>query len=357
LGKSVLGWVKQIGVEVKIKTKIVLFAGLFLCALIGVLIAAGFFLEKWILLPLGIIGIVLGILGSLVMAGRISERLEKLTTVAKSIPTGKFDRVVEPRNDELSQLGAELNWIAEKFGELEHLKSAFVSSVSHQFKSPLTAIEGYIDFFIEGMDTGIEKEKQIKALNIMKHNASRLGKLINDVLDLAKIEAGQLELKRQPLKLAEVLNEKAREFQPIACRKEIQIEVKAEREIGQVLGDRKEMGKVLDNLLSNALKFTGRKGKVVIEAKETSGQAGKRGRFVEVSISDTGCGIGKAEISNVFGKFQRLAPEDETTMEELKGSGLGLAVAKGIVEAQGGKIWVESELGKGSKFSFTLPRA
>lgn len=341
----------------KIKTKIGLFAGLFLCGIIGGLIGAGFFLEKWALLPLGIIGIVLGILGSLVMAGRISERLEKLTTVAKSIATGKFERVIEPRNDELSQLGAELNWIAEKFGELEHLKSAFISSVSHQFKSPLTAIEGYIDFFIEGMDTGIEKEKQIKALNIMKHNASRMGRLINDVLDLAKIEAGQLEVKRQPLKLAEVLNEKVREFQPIARKKEIQIEVKAEGEIGQVLGDRKELGKVLDNLLSNALKFTSRKGKVVIEAKESSGQAGKRGRFVEVSISDTGCGIPETEISKVFGKFRRLAPEDETTMEELKGSGLSLAVAKGIVEAQGGKIWVESELGKGSKFIFTLPRA
>jgi len=164
-------------------------------------------------------------------------------------------------------------------------------------------------------------------------------------------------VKRQPLKLAEVLNEKAREFQPIARKKEIQIEVKTEGEIGQVLGDRKELGKILDNLLSNALKFTSRKGKVVIEAKETRGQAGKRGRFVEVSISDTGCGIPKMEISKVFGKFRRLAPEDETTLEELKGSGLGLAVAKGIVEAQGGKIWVESELGKGSKFIFTLPRA
>jgi signal transduction histidine kinase len=342
---------------VKIKTKIVLFAGLFLCGIIGVLIGAGFFLEKWVLLPLGIIGIVLGILGTLVMASRIAGRVGKLTALAESITPGGVDRRIESRNDELSQLAGELARIKEKLEELERLKSTFISSVSHQFKSPLTAIEGYIDFFIEGIDAGIGKEKQIKALKIMKHNASRLGRLINDVLDLAKIEARQLEMKMQPLKLTEVLKEKAREFQPLARKKEIQMEVKTEGEIGQVLGDRKKLGKVLDNLLSNALKFTSRKGKVVIGAKETSDQAGESGSFVEVSISDTGCGIPETEISKVFGKFRRLAPEDETTMEELKGPGLGLAVAKGMVEAQGGRIWVESELGKGSKFMFTLPKA
>jgi len=349
--------VKQIGVEVKIKTKIVLFSGIFLCGIIGGLIIAGFLLERRVLLFLGIIGIVLGILGALVMASRISGRIEKLTTVAKSIATGKFARVVEPRNDELSQLGSELNWIAEKLGEPERLKSDFISSISHQFKSPLTAIEGYIDFFIEGIDTEIGKEKQIKALNIMKHNASRLGRLINDVLDLAKIEAGQLEVKRQPLKLGEILEERVGEFQLLAREKEIEIEAKTEEKIGQVLGDREKVKKVLDNLLSNALKFNHRKGKVVIEAKEIGGQAGESGGFVEVSISDTGCGIPETEISKVFDKFRRMAPEDETTMEELKGPGLGLAIAKGMVEAQGGKIWVESELGEGSRFIFTLPKA
>ena len=349
--------VKQIGVEVKIKTKIVLFSGLFLCGIIGGLIAAGFFLERWVFLLLGIIGIVLGILGALVMASRISGRVEKLTTVAKSIARGQFTRVIEPENDELSQLGAELNWIAEKSGELECLKSTFISSISHQFKSPLTAIEGYIDFFIEGIDAGIGKEKQIKALNIMKHNASRLGKVINDVLDLAEIEAGQLEIKRQPFNLGEVLEEEAGEFRSLARKREIEIEVKKEEKMGQVLGDREEMKKVIDNLLSNALKFNHRQGKVVIEAKESGGQAGESSGFVEVSISDTGCGISETEISKVFDKFRRVTPEDETVMEELKGPGLGLAISKGIVEAQGGKIWVESELGKGSKFIFTLPKA
>jgi len=325
--------------------------------MIGALIAAGFLLERWVLLPVGIMGIVLGIIGALVMASRISGRIKKLTTVAKSIARGQFDRGIEPRNDELSQLAAELNRIAEKLGELESLKSDFISSVSHQFKSPLTAVEGYIDFFIEGIDIGIEKEKQIKALNIMKHNASRLGGMINDVLDLAKIEAGQLEVKRQPLKLSEMLEEKAEEFRPLARKKEIEIEVKAEEKMGQLLGDKERLKKVLDNLLSNALKFNHRKGKVVIEAKEIGAQGGDSGGFVEVSISDTGCGIPKTEISGVFDKFRRLSPEDETVMEELKGPGLGLAIAKGIVEALGGKIWVESELGKGSKFTFTLPKA
>jgi len=341
----------------QIKTKIILFANLVLCATIGALIAAGFFLGIGFLLPLGIVGIVLGNIVAWIVANRISERIEKLTALAKSIAAGQFEKGIESINDELSQLARELIGIAEKLTELDRLKSDFISSISHQFKSPLTAIEGYIDFFIEGIDTGIEKEKQIKALNIMKHNTIRLGKLINDVLDLARIEAGQLEVNRQPLRLLDVLKERAREFQPLAREKEIEIELKTEEKMGQVLGDREKLKRVLDTLLSNALKFNHRKGRVVIEAKGTSGRAGQSTGFVEVSVSDTGCGIPKEEISTIFHKFRRVGPEDETTMEELKGPGVGLAIAKGMIEVQGGKIWVESGLGKGSKFIFTLPKA
>jgi signal transduction histidine kinase len=277
------------------------------------LIVVRFLLGRWGFLLVGIGGIVLGITGALIIG----------------------------------------SWLS---GELESLKSDFISSVSHQLKSPLTVIEGYIDFFIEGIDMGVEKEKQIKALNIMKNNVSRLGEMINNVLDLAKIEAGQLEVKKQPLKLGEMLEGEVEQFRPIARKKEIEIEVKVEEKLGQVLGDGEKLKKVLDNLLSNALKFNHRKGKVLIEAKGIAPQRGKRG-LVAVSISDTGCGIPKAEISGVFNKFRRLGPEDGTAMEELKGPGLGLAIAKGIVEAQGGKIWVKSELGKGCKFTFTLPLA
>jgi len=341
---------------VKIKTKIVLFAGLFSCGMVGTLIAVGFLLERWVLLPVGIMGIVLGIVAALVMANRISGRIEKLTAVAKAIAEGQIERRTEPRNDELSELAGELTTIAEKLGELGRLKSDFISSISHQLKSPLTAIEGYIDFFMEGIDTGIKREKQIKALNIMKHSASRLGNLISDVLDLAKIEAGQLVVKKQPLKLGDMLEEEAREFQPLAREKGIEIKVKAEEQMGRVLGDKEKLKKVLDNLLSNALKFSYNGGKVVIEAKEGSSKGGEGSSFVEVSISDTGRGIPKTELSRVFDKFRGLAPKDESGMEELKGPGLGLAIAKGIVEAQGGKIWVESEVEKGSKFIFTLPK-
>jgi signal transduction histidine kinase len=183
---------------VKTKTKIVLFAGLFWCATIWALVVAGFLPERWVLLPLGIVGIVLGIRNSWgvgYVATRILGRIEKSTTVAKSIARGQFEKRAEPTNDELSQLAGELTKFADKLGELDHLRGDFISSISHELEPPLTAIEHYIDFFIEGLDTEIKKEKQIKALNIMKHNASRLGNLINDILDLAKIEAGQLEVK------------------------------------------------------------------------------------------------------------------------------------------------------------------
>jgi len=341
---------------VRIRTRIVIIAGLFLSGTIGALIVSGLFMQRWAVLPLGILGIVLGIIGASVMASRISTDIEKATALAKSLGPGKSEAATESRGDELKRLTQEISRISEKFGELDRLKSDFISSVSHEFKSPLTAIEGYIDFFIEGMDTGIEKGKQIKALNIMKHNASRLGKLINDVLDLAKIEAGQLEVKRQPLRLSSILRESAGEFERLARDKEIEIEVKVEEKIGQVLGDREKLKRVLNNLLSNALKFNQRKGKVIIEARESGGRPEGGAGFIEVWISDTGCGIPKTEIPRVFEKFRRLGPEDETVAEELRGPGLGLAIAKGMVEAQGGRIWVESEPGRGSKFIFTLPK-
>jgi len=341
---------------VRIRTRIVIIAGLFLSGTIGALIVSGLFMERWAVLALGILGIVLGILGAAAMAKQLSTDIEKITALVKSLGPGESEAATESRTDELKQLAQEISRISEKFGELDRLKSDFISSVSHEFKSPLTAIEGYIDFFIEGMDTGVEKGKQIKALNIMKHNASRLGKLINDVLDLAKIEAGQLEVKRQPLRLSPILKESAGEFERLARDKEIAIEVKAEEKIGQVLGDREKLKRVLSNLLSNALKFNQRKGKVIIEARERGGWREGSAGFIEVCISDTGCGIPKSEIPRVFEKFRRLGPEDETVTEELRGPGLGLAIAKGMVEAQGGKIWVESEPGRGSKFTFTLPK-
>jgi len=341
---------------VTIKREIAVLASLFVCGAIGALIAIGFLLPRWALLPLGIAGIILGALGASVIARRISGRIEKLAALAKSISSGQLEKRIELEDDELSTLAEELNLMAEKLREMDRLKSDFISSVSHQFKSPLTAIEGYIDFFLEEMDRGIEKEKQIKALNIMKHNASRLGRLINDVLDLAKIEAGQLEVKKQPLKLGDIVEERVRKFRPVAREKEVEIEAKAEEKMGQVLGDRERLKKVIDNLLSNAVKFSKRTGKVVIEVRGIMSQKAGSGGSIMVSVSDTGCGISKTELSNIFNKFRKLSPDDGTVMDELKGPGLGLAIAKGIVEAHGGRIWVESEVGKGSKFIFTLPK-
>jgi len=341
---------------VKIKTMFVLFASLFLSIMAGAMILAEFLWGRTTLIGLGVVGIILGAIGASLVARRIWGRIEKLAGPIRGIAEDQSETTQKTRNDELSRLSEAINRIREKEGELERLKSDFISSISHQFKSPLTAIEGYIDFFIEGIDSGINREKQVKALNIMKNNASRLGKLINDLLDLARIEAGQLEVKRQPLKLVEILGEVVGEFQFLARQNSIEIEMKVEEKIGQVLGDREKVKKVLNNLLSNALKFNRKNGRVTIEAREMGSQEGES-NFVEVIVSDTGRGIPIGELPRIFDKFRRLEPEDETVMEELKGPGLGLAIAKGIVEAHGGKIRAESEEGKGSKFVFTLPKA
>jgi len=293
----------------------------------------------------------LGIFGAFVLAQLMGRPIKKLTEGAKAIGQGNLDQKISVRSrDELGDLAGEFNRMAKKLKELDQMKDDFVSSVSHELRSPLTSIKGYVDFILRGK-AGPLNEKLVEYLTIVKNNTSRLGTFINDILDLAKIEARRFELGREAVELPPLVEEMVTFFRPQAEESKIELEAVVPSGLSLVSADSDKLRQVFTNLLSNAFKFTPEGGKVTIEARNS-----KSGNFVEIAVKDTGIGIAKEDLQRIFDKFQQMKPSGSKA-KKVKGTGLGLAIVKGIVEAHGGKIWVESELNKGSNFIFTLPKA
>src|SRR5215813_2766700 len=232
----------------------------------------------------------------------------------------------------------------QRLKELDKMKSDFVSNVSHELRTPLTAIKGSVDNMLDGL-TGDLSDKQNRYLVRIKSNADRLARLINDLLDLSRIEAG-ISLKPVKLSLLTLANEVAENLRPMALEKQITIEVDSTDKNIFVWADSDRTSEVLTNLLGNAIKFTPVSGKITLSLVNNGGD------WVKVSVADTGPGIPSEEAVRIFDKFYQVS---QTEKQKAKGTGLGLSIAKALVEMHGGKIWVESAAGKGSTFCFTLP--
>jgi len=229
--------------------------------------------------------------------------------------------------------------------ELDRMKSDFVSNVSHELRTPLTAIKGSVDNMLDGL-TGSLNEKQVRYLGRVKSNTDRLARLINDLLDLSRIEAGRIEVRPTVVSLSSVIEEAIEQLKPLAAAKVIQIAVTPTNLDELAWADRDKLTQVLLNLVGNAIKFTPEEGTVTVAVKKNCSQR------VDISVADTGPGIAPEERDKIFAKFYQIANSDN---QRPKGSGLGLAISKALVEMLGGEMWVESILGKGSTFSFTLP--
>ncbi|HXV84512.1 MAG TPA: ATP-binding protein [Candidatus Binatia bacterium] len=229
--------------------------------------------------------------------------------------------------------------------ELDKMKSDFVSNVSHELRTPLTSIKGSVDNMLDGL-TGALNEKQVRYCTRIKSNADRLSRLINDLLDLSRIEAGHVELRPTNLSLAALAEEVAEHLKPLAAEKLIRIEIPPLDPKVTVWADRDKVTQILLNLIGNAVKFTPEYGKVTVALAKNGDN------YVQISVADTGPGIVPEEANKIFSKFYQIANIDK---QKPQGSGLGLAICKGLVEMHGGKIWMESEVGRGSTFYFTLP--
>ncbi len=226
---------------------------------------------------------------------------------------------------------------------LNRLKSEFIASISHELRTPLHTIIGFAELLDE-QEVGPLNEKQQRFVHHIRADSDHLLNLINDVLDLSRIEAGGLTVRTVPLALETAISEAVNAIRPQAEGKGVAVREENIPAIG-ILADPLRIRQVLYNLLSNAVKFTESGGEVAVTAAEEES-------FVQITVSDTGLGIPPEECACIFDKFYQVG---YTTAGVRQGTGLGLTISKQLVEAQGGRIWVESEPGKGSHFHFTIP--
>jgi PAS domain S-box-containing protein len=233
--------------------------------------------------------------------------------------------------------------------EVDRMKTEFIATTSHELRTPLASIKEAISLIFD-RTAGPVNEKQHKFLDIAKRNIDRLSGLINSLLDLSKIESGKMELSRTSVELNRIIQDGIAAFGTWITDKKIRIETKLAKELPQIQADLDKISQVFSNLVSNAIKFMPQGGIITV----TTGFYGSDKNFVEVDVQDTGIGIDKKDFDKLFQKFQQL---DSSLTRKIGGAGLGLTISKQIVELHGGKIWAESELGKGSKFSFILPVA
>jgi two-component system, OmpR family, phosphate regulon sensor histidine kinase PhoR len=228
---------------------------------------------------------------------------------------------------------------------LERVRQDFVANVSHEFKTPLTAIRGFAETLLSGALNDPKNNRRF--LEIIRDHSSRLDRLTDDLLKLARIEAGKLELEFFPVGLAELIEGCAETTLLKASRKQISLVIEIPSGIPAVRSDASLLREVFQNLLDNAVQYTMAGGRISVTASTD-------GREAIVSVTDTGIGIPLADQERIFERFYRV---DAARSREAGGTGLGLSIAKHIVEAHGGRLWVESEIGRGSQFSFSIPLA
>jgi PAS domain S-box-containing protein len=228
--------------------------------------------------------------------------------------------------------------------EAERIKDEFVSLVSHELRTPLTSIKGYVDLLIDG-DAGEVTEEQREFLEIVKSNSDRLVMLVNDLLDVSRIEAGRINLHLQPVDMAGSINEVAMSLRPLMEQKRQPLRLELPTDLPNVMADRDRVAEIVTNLLSNAHKYTLEGGSITVRARVA-------GDEMQVEVSDTGVGMTPDERDKLFTKFFRA---QNPATQDVGGTGLGLNIVKSLVDKQGGRIWVTSEPTKGSTFTFTIP--
>jgi two-component system phosphate regulon sensor histidine kinase PhoR len=227
--------------------------------------------------------------------------------------------------------------------ELEKIRQDFVANVSHELRTPLTTIKGYAETLLEG---ALKEEVAFQFVQVIKRHTDRLAKIVEDLLMLSKIESKEFQMKVEPISLEDLIDDVIDFVKEPAEKRKISV---SRNEIPSSLAlkaDRSYLEQVLTNLLDNAIKYTPEGGRVTISAVE------KDQREIQFLIEDNGIGIPSEDIPRIFERFYRV---DKGRSQELGGTGLGLSIVKHLVQAHGGRVWVESELGKGSTFYFTLP--
>ncbi|TGC08443.1 PAS domain S-box protein [Methanolobus halotolerans] len=247
-------------------------------------------------------------------------------------------------NRELSRANAELSKANEDLKSLDRMKDEFLSNVSHEFKTPLTSIQGYSQLISDGT-LGPVNEQQKKAVDTVVRNSERLRKLVDSLLYLSRAQAGKLSYSFDEIMISEIINDSIQDLALQAEKKDITIKMDISEDLPSIRGDRDKLTDVLINLIDNAIKFTPKGGKIGVGAYVDDSS-------IHVSVSDSGIGIPEDKISSLFKRFYQV---DSSVRRRYGGTGLGLYICKKIVEDHGGNIWAESIEGEGSTFHFRLP--
>jgi signal transduction histidine kinase/DNA-binding response OmpR family regulator len=254
--------------------------------------------------------------------------------------------------NERTQLLALLERANRELRELDKLKSTFLANMSHELRTPMNAIIGYTDLLLDKLDGPINEEQE-KSLKKVMSNARHLLQLINDVLDVSKIESGKIELQPKELDVKSVIDSIIPTFEPMIKQKGLTLTFNIDENLSPCYGDEDKVRQILINLLSNAVKFT-YQGEITISARnsERGIKPGEPPIFAEICVEDTGIGIKDEDLGKIFDKFTQV---DVSIIRQYEGTGLGLSIARGLVALHKGLIWVTSKYGEGSKFCFTLP--
>jgi len=252
---------------------------------------------------------------------------------------------LQTAHDDLEQKTTELEQANIDLKKLDELRSTFLANMSHELRTPLNSIIGYTDLLSDRIDGDITEEQE-KSLTKVHKNAKNLLTLINEILDMSRIESGRVELDLSAVDVQDIIQTTISSLEPMANKKTLIIDTDFDENLPLTYADPDRVRQVVTNLPHNAIKFTS-KGRIILSVRRS-----QTPKLVEVCISDTGMGIREKDFDKLFDMF---TPLDISATRPYGGVGLGLSICKGLVEMQGGNIWVESKYGEGSKFYFTLP--
>lgn len=247
-------------------------------------------------------------------------------------------------NQEVFEMNEALVQVNSRLSELDRMKDTFLSMITHELRTPMTAIIGIAELLEAGV-YGPLNETQNENVRKIIESGDRLRQLVNDLLDLSKMESGMMRLQREPLDPRTLVEAVIHQLEPLIERAQVRVLNRVGYDLPEVNCDGMRVEQILTNLLSNALKFTPPDGSITFAATVQNDE-------ILFTVSDTGCGIPQSSLQNIFDKFTQLHPNKE---DRTKGTGLGLTIVKHLVELHGGRVGVESSIDQGSRFYFTLP--
>jgi len=276
----------------------------------------------------------------------VTGPLQKINRVAKQLASGNLaERVSVKQGDEIGDLGMAFNHMASQIEKNEKMRRDFLADVSHELRSPLASIQGFIEAMIDGKDKTPEKRK--KYLGILHDESLRLARLVNELLDLSKMESGSMDIVRESVDIAKIVQDSAIRVNTAVNDKEIRVYQDEPGQRVMVLGNRDRLEQVMTNLLDNACRFAPAGSEIGVRISENSAD-------ITVTVRDEGEGIPEAELPYIWERFYKV---DKARSRGQGGTGLGLAIVKHIIQSLGGRVFVSSIKGSGTEIGFALPRS